>query len=423
MNSQTMSGKPFTYEEVNYRLMAYKGTVYKFKIEFSSCGDGKNSMRGVLSPSQSRQIDRTVGVLVQEKFRGTGLTKALQTTDFLIRCSEKPWIVVKKVGFRVRGKELNAYDQMLLLNVAPKQKRLTVVSRDRPNVRSTHSQGERGQGGAAKNGAPLQSSSSQRGHDLEQQTSANQFEMEAQGPKPPSSSRQRCEQSSKQIERVPRLSPNKNLKKSSHNVNLPRQQKIIECLPRQQSPRGSLLQEQLNVQARRSQTTSPRQFYSSAKLSVQERSAKSHPDVSPRIFHGNSRFCQTNAERGLPLESLGKCTTFQTSRMLHKSPRLGSVRSSEGSPPKRREIQDQLVLDPSKRRRCSRSIGPEGDTTVKQPRSDLRASSDVTATERLLHPLDKEFVRREYEQEEMRLVKLAKPSTSSAERRAWLSSS
>lgn len=460
--------------------MHYKGTIYKFKIEFTGCGAGKNPMRGVLTPSDSLQIDRTVGVLVHQKYRKTSLTKALQTNDFLIKCSERPWKIGKKVGFRLRGKELGVHDFMLLLNVAAKEKRVTVVSsgvslRDKPHARSTHSRGETQQGGTDRNGTTeTRQSSFQQGHDLEQQTSTNKCQKPSQGPEHlprtlQSGSRQQHEPSSRQMERISRPSPRQshNSPKSLRNVKSSRQmQNSQERSPKQlrKSPR-LLLSEKSPVQVRRSPTVSPRQFSSTANLSVQEKSPKQvnrHPDISPRMFHKSSRFCRASSNQSSPLKTpekhvipeisprvlrrsprLRPVRSSQSSpmdssekhafpevspRFLRKSPRLCSVRSSQSSPlksPKRFEVLDQLLLDQGKLRQRSRSIGSKDNKIAKRlgSNSTKLLASDVTATEKLLHPLDKEFVRREYEQEELRLLNLAKPSTTSAERKAWLSSS
>lgn len=466
-----MSGKSYSYEEVNYRLIHYKGTIYKFKIEFSGCSAGLNPMRGVLTPPESRQIDRTVGVVVHEKYRRTILTKAIRTTDFLVKCSERLWKIGKKVGFRLRGEELGVHGSMFLLNVTPKQKRATAVNRGTSlkYIRGTHSQREIQQGGTAQNGTTVtqQSSSSQHGHDLQHQTSTDQFQKAAQGTEPlprqlQSSSRQQCEPSSRQTVRNARISPRRSSKspKSSRNLKPSRQRpKSHESSPRQlrKSPR-LLLTEKSPVQVQRSPTVSPRQFRSTANVSVQEKSpsqVKRHQVVSPRISRKSSRVCRTSpsqtrespvkrvipetssralrtsprlrpgrSDQSHPTESPEKHVIHEVlPRFLHRSLRHSPVRSSQSSPlqsPKRRDI-----LDPLKPRQRSRSIGHEDNNISKRLRSHSvkLPASDVTATEKLLHPLDKEFVRREYEQEELRLMNLAKPSTTSAERKAWLSSS
>lgn len=373
-----MFGKLYNYDGVNYKLFCYKGSIHKFKFEFTICDECEAGSSNVSTASEANELDRVVGVLLCQAQDHSRAVKSIKTASFLITVVKKPWTIGRRVGFRLSGRELKIHDVMFIVKVvskhrkqhAPKFLRETEPRRNLTDV-------------------PV---------NPECQTAA----------------------------KVVQAGRARKQDKNERPVNMEYEETDADCLQKG------------NERKRKMARELPPLCKKSPSYSVGGEIPKNpvHPPGHP----GPDAYSpEVLRDGGISLQRLRK--TSQRASGKERASCHTKTRSSESSPSKQSLLRKATHGESSggvglrkSPRRCARrphilpstSSGKEEQLRASASSSEARQTRSMSLRKDddlyLVHPKGDEFVRREYEKEETRLRNLAKPVTSSPERQSFLKS-
>lgn len=371
-----MFEKLYNYAEVNYRLFCYKGSVHKFKFEFTICDECESGSSNVSTTSEAKELDRVIGVLLCQAQDHSKAVKAIQTASFLITVVEKPWKIGQQAGFRLRGQGLKIHDLMFHVKVVSKH-------------RKQHAQ------------TTLMETESRRNLTDVQDNPARQT-----------------------ATKVARVDRAQKQEKNKRPVNMEHEESDANSMQN-----GNERKRKMATELLADRKNSP--DYSS----VGE--IPKNPARPPRQPGSDACSLEVLREGDNGLHCLRK--TSQRAGGIEQASSQAQTGTSESSPSRQSLLRkathgaSSSAVSPRKSpRRCARRPNSPPSTSSGKEQQQASASPGKTRQTRsmsllkndpcLVHPKGDEFVQREYEKEEMRLRNLAKPVTSSSERRSFLRS-
>lgn len=365
-----MFGKLYNYDEVNYKLFCYKGSIHKFKFEFTICDECEAGSSNFSTTSEANELDRVVGVLLCQAQDHCRAVKSIKTASFLVTVVEKPWTIGRRVGFKLRGRELKVHDVMFIVKVVSKHRKQHAQkflreTEHRRNLADVPENPERqATAKVVRAGCAQKQDKNERPVNMEcEGTDAN------------------CLQKGNERKRkMARELPTLGRKSPSHSVGeIPKDPAVRP--PRQPGPDAYPL-EVLRLRK------TPQRASGKERASCHTKTKSSEPSPSEQSL-------------------LRKATDGGAS-----SGAVGSRKS-----PRRCAGRPHILPPTSSGKDQPRASAGAGE--ARQTRSTSLLKDDDLC---LVHPKGDEFVRREYEKEETRLRNLAKPVTSSSERRSFLKS-